>query len=72
MPALHKTLIVACVKRSTNYTHRTQTQKIDETTERNIDYSQYTVEELAFASEHAPFRHKKDKGVGMQVKPNRG
>lgn len=34
-----------------------------------IDYTQYKVEELAIASEHAPFKHKNVKGVGMQAKP---
>ena len=30
----------------------------------------YTVQELAFSTEHAPFRHKHiPQGVGMQIKP---
>lgn len=73
MPGLHKTLIIACVKRSADPpTNRSHTQKNHEATEHNIDYSLYRVEELAIASEHAPFRHKKVNGVGMQVKPNKG
>ena len=74
MPGLHKTLIIACVKRvasidSTECTHENR-QFASGGTQNNdiIDYSQWKVEELAIASEHAPFRHKNIKGVGMQVK----
>lgn len=64
MPGLHKTLIVACVKRVADSTEIPTDQK-----ECDIDYSRYKVKELAIASEHAPFRHKNVKGVGTQVKP---
>jgi len=57
MPDLHKTLILAkiCYEDDT----------IDHTGERKA-----IVQELALATEHAPFRHKKHKiEVGGQIKP---
>jgi hypothetical protein len=62
MPGLHKTLIIACVKPVGQCL--TVKQCIDD----ELEYTQYTVKELAIASEHAPFRHKNIKGVGMQIK----
>lgn len=65
MPDLKKTLIVAHVREvarddddGCDYGH-------DEAT-----LQRYAVDELAIATEHAPFRHKNiPKGVGSQVKP---
>ncbi|KAL7510016.1 hypothetical protein ACHAXN_006925 [Cyclotella atomus] len=68
MPGLHKTLIIACVKRFDD--SRTVPDIKDEMQVDKVDYLQYKVEELAIASEHAPFKHKNIKGVGMQVKPS--
>lgn len=62
MPGLHKTLILACVKPIVDR----ESEAFDK--ECGIEYSRYKVEELAIASEHAPFKHKTVKGVGMQVK----
>jgi len=39
---------------------------------RRIDDESYVVDELAIATEHAPFRHKIVKGVGEQVKQTGG
>lgn len=62
MPDLHKTLILAHVK---------QISSCGSTacyTEGKND-GEYVVEEIAIASEHAPFRHKKvNAGVGGQIK----
>ncbi len=55
MPDLHKTLIVANVREVNG-------------TDPNLP-SRFDVDELAIASEHAPFRHKKaSKEVGTQRK----
>ena len=55
MPDLHKTLIVANVR---------EIEHADDDLSR-----QYAVDELAMATEHAPFRHKiSSKGVGSQLK----
>ena len=67
MPDLRKTLIVANVS---------EVKSIEE--EGGVcldgdDERRYKVDELAFATEHAPFRHKNiPQGVGTQVKPQRG
>jgi len=61
MPDLHKTLILAHVKQKPGCVN---SQYIDG----NLD-TNYVIEELAIASEHAPFRHKKAAaGVGGQIK----
>lgn len=53
MPDLHKTLILAHVVRKTS----------------DGDKNEYDIHELAIATEHAPFRHKKAVGeVGSQRK----
>ena len=71
MPGLHKTLIIACVKQvmSKDSMDSTTSRLVSGEEKYGIDYSQWKVEELAIASEHAPFRHKNIKGVGMQLKP---
>ena len=71
MPGLHKTLIIACVKQvmSKDSMDSTTSRLVSGEEKYRIDYSQWKVEELAIASEHAPFRHKNIKGVGMQLKP---
>ncbi len=62
MPDLHKTLILAHVKAKSVFDFNSSS------IEENLD-SNYIIEELAIASEHAPFRHKKvHVGVGGQVK----
>jgi hypothetical protein len=68
MPGLHKTLIIACVKRIEDSGGAPLDKA--EMQVANVDYSRYQVEELAIASEHAPFKHKTAKGVGMQFKPS--
>ena len=55
MPDLHKTLILANVV-------------IEESVNNKHQSASYRVDELAIATEHAPFRHKKVKGVGEQRK----
>jgi len=69
MPDLHKTLIIAHVKEVA-----VELEKEEEIIVTYGDPSRrYVVEELAIASEHAPFRHKNvKKGVGMQIKSNIG
>lgn len=67
MPDLHKTLIIAHVKEVSTEL------EIKEKNEIAVTYGdpsqRYVVEELAIATEHAPFRHKNVmKGVGMQIK----
>lgn len=71
MPGLHKTLIIACVKPMSERKEDTSgdNECVVSSKAVGIDYTQYKVEELAIASEHAPFKHKNVKGVGMQVKP---
>ncbi len=86
MPDLRKTLIVAHVVVVVNIVVMDEDEskcryhhghgKVDvaeavtkEAAPSPMNYS-YTVQELAFSSEHAPFRHKNiPQGVGMQVKP---
>jgi hypothetical protein len=62
MPDLHKTLILAHVKQV-----KTDTDDGLQNPQSNGDCN-YIVEEIAIASEHAPFRHKKVAIVGGQVK----
>ena len=63
MPDLHKTLILAHVKEKPGCDCSSRC-----IIEANGD-SNYIVEEIAIASEHAPFRHKKvNAGVGGQIK----
>lgn len=76
MPGLHKTLIIANVRplasleSDKSCTNNHENSESDESEESYIDFSKYTVDELAIASEHAPFRHKNvPKGVGQQIKP---
>lgn len=79
MPDLRKTLIVAHVvagavkeavaalEEENGNSNSCKTVKGDHGESRNYSYK---VHELAFATEHAPFRHKYiPQGVGTQVKP---
>jgi hypothetical protein len=78
MPNLHKTLIVANVRTvvgqelsRANFSNHKDSQT-KETLSNSCDFQRYVVEELAIASEHAPFRHKNiTKGVGQQIKPSK-
>jgi hypothetical protein len=79
MPDLRKTLIVAHVhpievarKRIGDDAAAGDDKDDAATTQSPIPMNSfsYTVHELAFATEHAPFRHKHiPQGVGTQVKP---
>eukprot|EP00804_Cyclotella_cryptica_P014968 CCRYP_000582-RA/>CCRYP_000582-RA protein AED:0.03 eAED:0.03 QI:89/1/1/1/0/0.33/3/2671/166 len=79
MPNLHKTLIVANVRpvvrqecRIAGLSDYTGSRMKDTTPANSCDFSSYNVEELAIASEHAPFRHKNTpRGVGQQIKPSK-
>ena len=68
MPDLHKTLILAHVRRPPN----TSSSSGDNNNEKNDD-NDWIVDELAMATEHAPFRHKRkvpgETAVGSQRKP---
>ncbi len=67
MPDLHKTLIIAHVKEVSTEVERKEGKRIVVTY--GDPSRRYIVEELAIATEHAPFRHKNVmKGVGMQIK----
>ena len=78
MPNLHKTLIVANVRTvvgqefsRANLSNR-KGSEMKETFSNSGDFQRYFVEELAIASEHAPFRHKNiPKAVGQQIKPSK-
>ncbi|KAL7474247.1 hypothetical protein ACHAW6_000230 [Cyclotella cf. meneghiniana] len=78
MPNLHKTLIVANVRTAAgqefsraNFSNR-KGSEMKETFSNSGDFQRYFVEELAIASEHAPFRHKNiPKAVGQQIKPSK-
>ena len=76
MPDLHKTLIIANVKKcskknSDAIAYTPASVKLDHSSVENINY--YVVEEIAIASEHAPFRHKSTLSkVGGQVKKQKG
>jgi len=68
MPDLHKTLIVANVREVGN---DGCADDVDDGGGSKVERS-YVVDELAMATEHAPFRHKNvPRGVGTQVKPQR-
>ena len=75
MPDLHKTLIVAHVKEVIEEEEIEKKKKKKKKAEEEIVVTygdpprRYIVEELAIATEHAPFRHKNVmKGIGMQIK----
>ncbi|GKY92625.1 hypothetical protein MPSEU_000232600 [Mayamaea pseudoterrestris] len=53
MPSLHKTLILAYIKKTTADATANANNNNDD------DDDNFTVEELAIGTEHAPFRHKK-------------
>ena len=72
MPAIRKTLIVANV-RDAKGDDRCDDDGDNITADRtdaiSIQQGSYLVDELAIATEHAPFRHKNiPKGVGTQIK----
>ena len=73
MPAIRKTLIIANV-RDAKSTDRCDDDDDDNITAHRTDaisirQGSYAVDELAIATEHAPFRHKNiPKGVGTQTK----
>jgi hypothetical protein len=78
MPDLRKTLIVAHVVSAVEEENDgdSKRQCVDgeledaTPTQPSRKYYSYAVHELAFATEHAPFRHKNiPQGVGTQVKP---
>ncbi len=69
MPDLHKTLIVAIIRKSSagDVGAISHDREIDHQSAGGKGY--YTVDELAIATEHAPFRHKNiTKEVGFQLK----
>ena len=71
MPDLHKTLIVAHVRPRTPPSREEEVRREDGAAAASCAPSGYVVDELAFTSEHAPFRHKNTpKGVGTQIKPH--
>ena len=66
MPDLHKTLIVANVREL----EVASSHDDDDGLQQLLAQERYAVDELAIATEHAPFRHKNiSKGVGTQMKP---
>lgn len=80
MPDLHKTLIVANVKECINDDDKNQLEAIAYLSDSITDSESgvleknryYFVEEIAIASEHAPFRHKTAiKPVGGQLKKSK-
>eukprot|EP00581_Thalassiosira_minuscula_P015004 CAMPEP_0183731628 /NCGR_PEP_ID=MMETSP0737-20130205/35993_1 /TAXON_ID=385413 /ORGANISM="Thalassiosira miniscula, Strain CCMP1093" /LENGTH=199 /DNA_ID=CAMNT_0025964409 /DNA_START=124 /DNA_END=723 /DNA_ORIENTATION=- len=86
MPDLHKTLIVAHVREEEEELLLDDTTAVttcddsdckgssgDDGMDAPMFQKRYVVDELAIATEHAPFRHKNaPKGVGNQRKPQRG
>lgn len=70
MPDLHKTLILANA-RQTNVGARASGE--DDELNGVGKGDDYTIEEIALATEHAPFRHRPITGeVGSQKKPKKG
>jgi hypothetical protein len=53
MPSLHKTLILAHIRRRDNANASDNSQTAP------LSHSSWTIDELAIGTEHAPFRHKK-------------
>lgn len=75
MPDLHKTLVICRVLDQCKCKHRKEdTNSGNEGTLGQVCLLSdcYSIEEIAVASEHAPFRYrKKKKDVGEQVKPRK-
>ena len=67
MPDLHKTLILAhLVPKKKNEKKTTEEDGGEEV--KNDDDDEWDIHEVAIATEHAPFRHKKTVEVGGQRK----
>ena len=78
MPDLRKTLIIAHVREVAPAGDGEVRVKVkvgtafNKGTQQALNINRFVVDELAIATEHAPFRHKNiPQGVGTQVKPQR-
>jgi hypothetical protein len=70
MPDLHKTLVLAnCRRTTTDKNFGTRPSVEGDEVNGTGDADDYTIEEIALATEHAPFRHRQNTGeVGSQKK----
>lgn len=63
MPDLHKTLILVNVRRKMEVVEEQGRERNNNNTEDDDD--NYDIDEIAIATEHAPFRHRKKVPVGV-------